>query len=73
MNKIKIMNEFVRIRRAGIDRETEIRLSTFRRQRDEADAGFGRSFLAFVQNRNMAAFGPSPGKDRNEREIRLVP
>ena len=73
MNKMKIMNEFVRISRTGIDRETEIRLTTFRRQCDEADAGFGRSFLAFVQNRNMTAFGPGPRENRNERKIPLIP
>jgi len=73
MNKSKIMNKFMRISRTGIDRETEIRFSTLRCQRDETDTGCGRAFFTFVQNRNMAVFGPGPGKDRNERKIRLVP
>ena len=72
-NKVKIMNKFMRVRRTRINRETEIRLSTFRRQCDETDSGLGRSLFTFVQNRNVATFRPGPGKDRNEREISLIP
>ena len=66
MDEIQVENDLVGVRRAGIDGETKSRDSTFRRQRDETDAGFGRSLFAFVQNRNMAPFGPGSGVDRDE-------
>jgi hypothetical protein len=73
MDEIQVANDFMRIRRAGINRETKSGNPMFRRQRDETNAGLGGPLFTFVQNRDMSSLGPGAGDDRNEREIGFVP
>ena len=73
MDEIQVENDFMRVRRSRIDRETKTGRPTLRSQRDKTDARSGSPFLAFVQNGDMSAFGPSSSDDRNEREVGFIP